>query len=135
MNWRERARAAEQAADWDLATALVSAHAECNSSDPDMHDSHLWHMDLLARAERFTELASRALDDGHARRALNSSLGERGMDAALRHRAEDGDRGALYVLVRLLCRTNRVHEAERAVEDIGPQDQYARRLVAEGRKA
>ncbi|NYV75751.1 hypothetical protein [Streptomyces sp. UH6] len=135
MDWRERARAAEQGREWEVAIALVSAHAECHSNDPDMHDSHLWHMDLLARAARYTELTARALDDGHARRALNRSLGERGMDAALRRRAEDGDRGALYVLVRLLCRTSRVQEAQQAVEDIGPEDQYARRLVAEGRRA
>jgi hypothetical protein len=48
----ERARAAKQLQDWDVAIALVGAHAECFSDDPDMHDNHVWHIDLLARAER-----------------------------------------------------------------------------------
>lgn len=71
VDWLERARAAEQAHDWDVAITLVSAHAECFSDDPDMHDNHLWHMDLLARAERIPELTERALTDNHARRRLN----------------------------------------------------------------
>lgn len=126
VDWFEQARAAEQGRDWDVAIALVSAHAECYSSDPEMHSNHLWHMDLLVRAERISELTERALTDVHARRRLNRSLGERGMEAVLRNRAEDGDRGALYVLVRLLCETSRVQEAQQAVQDIGPKDQYAR---------
>ncbi|WP_406485969.1 hypothetical protein [Streptomyces phaeochromogenes] len=129
MDWLERARAAEQLQDWDVAIALVSAHAECFSDDPDMHDNHLWHMDLLARAERIPEL-ERALTDNHARRRLNRSLRERGMEAALRDRAEAGDRGALYVLVRLMCETGRAQEAQKVVQDIGPEDQYARQIVA-----
>nr|WTB28188.1 hypothetical protein OG781_00150 [Streptomyces sp. NBC_00830]WTB35895.1 hypothetical protein OG781_46435 [Streptomyces sp. NBC_00830] len=56
MEWFEQARAAEQLRDWDAAIALVSAHAECYSTDHYMHANHLWHMDLLARAERFSEL-------------------------------------------------------------------------------
>ncbi|MGY0070447.1 hypothetical protein ACWZEH_27435 [Streptomyces sp. QTS137] len=132
MDWFEQARAAEQLQDWDVAIALVSIHAECHSNDPDMHDNHLWHMDLLARAERVPELTERALTDVHARRRLNRSLRERGMEATLRNRAEDGDRGALYVLVRLLCETSRVQEARQAVQDIGPEDQYAHRIVARG---
>jgi hypothetical protein len=52
------------------------------------------------------------------------------MEAALRDRAEDGDRGALYVLVRLMCETGRVQEAQKVVADIGPEDQYARQIVA-----
>ncbi|MFB7212399.1 hypothetical protein [Streptomyces sp. NPDC056255] len=31
MDWLERARAAEQLQEWDVAIALVSAHAECFS--------------------------------------------------------------------------------------------------------
>jgi hypothetical protein len=130
VDWLERARAAEQLQDWDVAITLVSAHAECFSDDPDMHDNHLWHMDLLARAERIPELAERALTDNHARRRLNGSLRERGMEAALRDRAEAGDRGALYVLVRLMCETGRAQEAQKVVQDIGPEDQYARQIVA-----
>ncbi|WP_432103567.1 hypothetical protein [Streptomyces sp. bgisy091] len=130
MDWLERAQAAEQLQDWDEAIALVSAHAECFSDDPDMHDNHLWHMALLARAERISELTERALTDSHARRRLNRSLRERGMEAALCDRAEDGDRDALYVLVRLMCQTGRVQEAQKAVADMGPEDQYARRIVA-----
>ncbi|GAA2391820.1 hypothetical protein GCM10010420_15190 [Streptomyces glaucosporus] len=132
MDWYEQARAAEQLQDWDAAIALVSAHAECYSSDPDMHDNHLWHMDLLARAERIPELTERALTDVHARRRLNRSLRERGMEAALRARAEDGDRDALYVLARLLCGTSRVEEARQVVQDIGPEDRYAQQLVIKG---
>ncbi|MEU3899177.1 hypothetical protein [Streptomyces sp. NPDC045251] len=68
MDWLEQARAAEQLQEWDVAIALVSAHAECFSDDPDVHDNHLWHMDLLARAERIPELTERARTDSHARR-------------------------------------------------------------------
>lgn len=56
------------------------------------------------------------------------------MAAALRDRAEEGDRGALYVLVRLLCETGRVQEAEGAIQEIGPDDQYARDIVAKERR-
>ncbi|WP_392676655.1 hypothetical protein [Streptomyces sp. LN785] len=130
MDWLERARAAEQLQDWDVAIALVSAHAECFSDDPDMHDNHLWHMDLLTRAGRIPELTERALTDKHARRRLNRSLRERAMEAALRDRAEGGDHDALYVLIRLMCETSRVQEAQKVVQDIGPEDQYARQIVA-----
>ncbi|MFF0853272.1 hypothetical protein ACFYVM_19800 [Streptomyces sp. NPDC003280] len=130
MDWFEQARVAEQLRDWDAAIALVSAHAECYSTDHYMHDNHLWHMDLLARAERFSELTELALTDVHARRRLNRSLRDQGMEAVLRSRAKDGDRDALYVLVRLLCETNRAQEAHRAVQDCGPEDQYAHQIVA-----
>ncbi|MEU5093194.1 hypothetical protein [Streptomyces sp. NPDC020996] len=130
MEWFEQARAAEQRRDWDVAIALVSTHAECYSTDPSRHDNHLWHMDLLARAERLSELTERALTDVHARRRLNASLRERGMESALRNRAEDGDRGALYALVRLLCETSRIPEAHRVVQDLGLDDQYAHQIVA-----
>ncbi|MFB7502079.1 hypothetical protein [Streptomyces broussonetiae] len=130
VQWFEQAQAAEQRRDWDTAIALVSAYAECCSTDPSRHDSHLWHMDLLARAERLSELTERALTDVHARRRLNASLRERGLEAALRNRAEDGDRGALYALVRLLCETSRAQEAHRAVQVLGPDDQYAHQIVA-----
>ncbi|WP_393058709.1 hypothetical protein [Streptomyces sp. LN549] len=130
MEWFERAQAAEQLSDWGAAIALVSARAECYSADHHMHSNHLWHMDLLARAGRFPELTELALTDVHARRKLNRSLREHGMEAALRGRAKEGDRDALYVLVRLLCETNRVQEAHRAVQDLGPEDQYAHEIVA-----
>ncbi|MCZ4096110.1 hypothetical protein [Streptomyces sp. H39-C1] len=130
MKWFEQAQAAEQRRDWNTAIALVSARAECYSADSSAHSNHLWHMDLLARAERLTELTELALTDLHARRRLNRSLRERGMEAALRGRAKDGDRGALYGLVRLLCETSRLHEAHRAVQDLGPEDQYAHQIVA-----
>lgn len=130
MEWIKQARAAERLRDWDTAIALVSAHAECYSADSYAHDNHLWHMDLLARAERLVELTERAGMDVHARRRLNRSLRERGMEAALRNRAKDGDRDALYVLVRLLCETSRAQAAHRAVQDLGPDDQYAHQIVA-----
>jgi hypothetical protein len=126
----ERARAAERLQDWDVAIALVSAHAERYSGDPDRHGNHLWHMDLLARAERIPELTELALTDSHARRRLNRSLRERGMEAALRGRAEDGDRHALYVLVRLMCETGRVLGAQKMLQDVSPDNQYAHQIVA-----
>lgn len=53
------------------------------------------------------------------------------MEAALRDRAEDGARGALYVLVRLMCETGRVQEAQKVlVQVVGPDDQYAHQIVA-----
>ncbi|MER7107728.1 hypothetical protein [Streptomyces sp. NPDC000229] len=133
MEWYEQARAAERVRDWDTAIALVSARAECYSADSHAHDSHLWHMRLLVSAERFTQLTELALTDVHARRRLNRSLHERGMDAALRHRAEGGDSGALYHLVNLLCETGRLQEARAAVQDLGPENDYAQQLVADFR--
>ncbi|WP_329344980.1 hypothetical protein OG252_51325 [Streptomyces sp. NBC_01352] len=130
MEWFERAWAAENLRDWDAAIALVSARAACYSTDHYMHDNHLWHMDLLVRAGRFSELTELALTDVHARRRLNRSLREQGMEAALRGRAQGGDRDALYVFVRLLCETERAQEAHRAVQDLGPEDQYAHQIVA-----
>lgn len=130
VEWFEQARAAEQLGDWDAAITLVSAQAECYSTDHYMHNNHLWHMDLLARSERLPELMELARTDVHARRRLNRSLRERGMEAALRSRAKDGDRDALYVFVRLLCETNRAQTAYLAVQDLGPEDQYAHQIVA-----
>lgn len=118
-----------------MAIALVSAHAECFSADPSRHDSHLWHMDLLARADRFSELTERAITDVHARRRLNRALRQRRMGTALRNRAREGDRHALYTLIHLLCETSRMHEADQAVQDLGPDDQYARQIVASFRSA
>ncbi|MFE9826875.1 hypothetical protein ACFYSH_32965 [Streptomyces sp. NPDC005791] len=129
MRWTERAEAAEELRDWDTAIALVSAHATCYG-DSDEHDSHLWHMDLLFRAQRLTELTALALTDLHARRRLNRGLREQGRDTALRARAEAGDVSALYDLVRLLCETDRRQEAGRAAHDLGPEDGYAHRIVA-----
>ncbi|MFD5194095.1 transposase, partial [Streptomyces sp. NPDC058357] len=132
VDWFAQAQTAEYLRDWDVAIALVSAHAECYSNDPDIHDNHLWHLALLARAERISELTQRALTDIHARRRLNRSLRKQGMEAALRSLAEDGVRGALYILVRLLCETSRMQEAQRVVQDTGPDDQYAHQIVAGG---
>ncbi|MDT0267471.1 hypothetical protein RM844_14360 [Streptomyces sp. DSM 44915] len=122
MEWWERAREAERLRDWGTAIALVSAHADCYSADHQLHDNHLWHLELLARAGRFAERTERARTDVHARRRLNRALREQGMESALRGRAHAGDRDALYVLVRLLGETNRAREAHRAVRDLGPAD-------------
>ncbi|MCH0566566.1 tetratricopeptide repeat protein [Streptomyces sp. MUM 2J] len=51
-------------------------------------------------------------------------------EAALHDRAEGGDRDALYVLVRLMYETGRVREAQKVVQEIGPEDQYAHQMVA-----
>lgn len=88
-------------------------------------------MDLLVRAERFDQLADLAVTDVHARRRLNRSLHEQGKDAELRHRAEAGDRGALYRLVRLLCAKGRLQDAREAVQEIGPEDEHAHQLLAD----
>lgn len=73
MEWLGQVRAAEESQDWNTAIALVSAHAECYSADFYAHHNHLWHLDLLVRAERFTELADLARVDVHARRRLNAA--------------------------------------------------------------
>ncbi len=129
-HWPARAEQAQRLGDWDTAIALVSARAACHSPDYYAHDHHLWHLDLLARAGRLAELTRLARTDVHARRRLNTALRERGMDEALRGRAEDGDRGALYGLVRLLCESGRAGQARRAVHDLGPQDEHAHRILA-----
>jgi hypothetical protein len=103
VDWFEQAEAAERLQDWDMAIALVSAHAECCSSDPDMHDNHLWHMDLLARAERIPELTERALTDVHARRRKSRtvlwSCSRRPPDGRGSGPCQDPDAGAAGVLV------------------------------------
>ncbi|MFJ9776762.1 hypothetical protein ACIRVF_36950 [Kitasatospora sp. NPDC101157] len=129
MTWFERAREAEQADDWDTAITLVSAHAECCSVDHNAHNNHLWHMDLLVCAQRLTELSELARTDVHARRRLNRSLRDRGMEAKLHERAEDGDRDALYCSVRLLCDTGRTEQARQGVETLAPEDQYAQEII------
>ncbi|HWU06120.1 MAG TPA: hypothetical protein VN520_06960 [Streptomyces sp.] len=129
MEWREQAEAAEELQDWDTAITLVSAHAMCYG-DSEEHDSHLWHMGLLFRAQRLTELMELALTDIHARRVLNRSLGRCGMESALRDRAGAGAADALYVLVRRQCETGRTQEARRTAHEIEPAGGYAHRMVA-----
>ncbi|MEU3076658.1 hypothetical protein [Streptomyces laurentii] len=131
MKWFEQAEEAERRQDGDTAITWVSAHAECSSDASDRHGSHLWHLDLLARADRLPELAERATTCVHARRRLNRALRERGMEAALRERADDGDRHALYVLLRLLGEAGRIEEARRVVEEVDPDNAYARKVVAD----
>ncbi|MEU9318291.1 hypothetical protein [Streptomyces sp. NPDC048295] len=130
MEWSEQAREAEEQGDWDTAIALVSAHAECYSTDHYAHDNHLWHMRLLARADRLTELSELARTDVHARRRLNRSLRDRGMETTLHERAEDGDRDALYCLVRLLCETSRTEQARQTVAGLAPENEYAQEIIA-----
>ncbi|MFI6156024.1 hypothetical protein ACIBCA_25450 [Kitasatospora sp. NPDC051170] len=122
MGWFEQAEEAEQAQDWDTAIALVSARAECFSVDHYAHDHHLRHMSLLARAGRFVELAELGRTDVHARRKLNAELRARGMDAALRTRAEDGDRSAQLNLLRLLRETGRAQEADQFLAEHGAEE-------------
>ncbi|GAA1932670.1 hypothetical protein [Kitasatospora viridis] len=129
MEWFEQAREAEQLRDWDTAISLVSARAVCSSADYHAHDVHLWHMDLLVGAGRFAELAELARTDSHARRRLNKALRARGDVAGLRERVEAGDGSALYGLVQLLCETGRIEEAERAVRDLGPENEYAQQTL------
>ncbi|MEU7414189.1 hypothetical protein AB0B40_33605 [Streptomyces sp. NPDC042638] len=63
-----------------------------------MLDNHLWHMDLLAHAGRLSELTELAFTDVHARRRLNGTLREQGMEteeallqAVLNRRDPDAD--------------------------------------------
>ncbi|WP_428953326.1 tetratricopeptide repeat protein [Streptomyces sp. cg35] len=130
MRWFEQAQAAEQSGDWDTAIPLVSAHAECYSTDYTKHGNHLWHMDLLVHAGRLAELTDLAHMDIHARRRLNRALRDRGLASVLHERAETGDRDALYRLVRLLCETGRTERARETVEEIAPRDQYAQEILA-----
>ncbi|WP_422741462.1 hypothetical protein ACN27B_22510 [Micromonospora sp. WMMD754] len=74
---RAAAEAAQERGDWTTAIALVEAYAECYSRDPDRHDAHLWHLDLLVRAGRLGELAGLAGTDVHARRRLDRARRER----------------------------------------------------------
>ncbi|MFJ8883846.1 hypothetical protein ACIRJR_10580 [Streptomyces sp. NPDC102402] len=133
MKWFEQARAAEEREDWDTAVLLTAGHARCYG-DSEEHDSHLWHMDLLVRAQRFAELTERALTDVHARRRLNRGLRDQGREAALRHRAAGGDVDALYVLLRLLCGTGRSEEAGQVLQEVAPENPYAQGIVADGRE-
>jgi len=128
-SWRDAAQAAEDRGDWDEAIALVSAVAECHSADYMRHDDHLWHMDLLVKAERLEELAVLAESDNHARRRLDRYLREQRRDQDLRIRAEHGDRYALYLLVRLLCEQGDDHAARQAIADIDADNSYALELV------
>jgi hypothetical protein len=135
VEWREQVQVAEGIDDGDAAITLVSAHAECYSTDSHAHDNHLWHMDLLVRAERFEQLTELALTDVHARRRLNRALHERGIDTTLRRRAKAGDSDSLYHLVKLLCERAQFQEAHEAVERLDPENEYAHQLVVDLRTA
>ncbi|WP_434743430.1 hypothetical protein [Micromonospora sp. SH-82] len=77
-HWFEKVRVAEDRGDYDEAIAVLSDVAECYSVDYERHNAHLWHMDLLARAGRRTELAALGRHDAHARRRLNRLVREDG---------------------------------------------------------
>ncbi|RJO72994.1 hypothetical protein D5S18_21910 [Nocardia panacis] len=122
-------RAAESRSDWGAAISVVSAAARCRSADADMHNAHLWHMDLLVKAELIDELAMLARADVHARRRLDRFLYENGCDGDLRQRAQRGDKAALYYLVKLLRRRGEQIAAQQVVDEIDPADQYALELA------
>ncbi len=94
-----------------------------------MHNAHLWHMDLLAKAGRIDELATLAETDVHARRRLDRFLYENGCDDDLRQRAQRGDKAALYNLVKLLRQRGEQTGAQQVVDEIDPADQYALELA------
>lgn len=121
--------AAESRGDWDSAISAITPIAECYSSDYVRHDAHLWHMDLLAKARRLDELAEWAETDRHARRRLDRLLLEEGYEKGLRHRAQHGDKYALYLLVRLLHRRGEQTAAVQAVADIDQTNAYAVKLA------
>ncbi|GAA1536347.1 hypothetical protein GCM10009827_063570 [Dactylosporangium maewongense] len=132
-DWDSVARAAQERGDWDEAIAVVGSAAECYSPDPYLHNAHLWHMDLLAKAGRLDELARRGESDRCARRRLNRLLYEQGRGSDLRHRAERGDKTAFYMLVRLLRDRGDETAARQAVADIDQTDVYATQLAHQPR--
>lgn len=77
-HWSEQAHLAEERGDYAEAIAVLSAVAECYSTDYVLHNAHLWHLDLLARAGRHDELAALGRHDPHARRRLRRLLKETG---------------------------------------------------------
>ncbi|WP_328406934.1 hypothetical protein [Nocardia sp. NBC_00403] len=123
--WFDAARAAETGHDWDAAISAVSAVAECYSADHNRHDAHLWHMDLLVKARRLDELATRGETDVHARRRLDRFLYEDSRDRDLRQRAQHGDKTTLYLLVKLLCQREEQAAAQQVVAEIDGTDEYA----------
>jgi hypothetical protein len=131
MDWDSVAQAAQERGDWDEAIAVVGSVAECFSPDPYLHNAHLWHMDLLAKAGRLDELARRGESDRCARRRLDRQLYEQGRDSELQHCAERGDKAAFYMLVRLLRDRGDEGAARQAVADIDQTDMYATQLVHE----
>jgi hypothetical protein len=94
-----------------------------------LHEANLGYLDALARAGRLDELAALAETDATARRRLDRQLHHEGRADALRARAADGDRTALYLLVRLLRARNEDDAARQAVEDVAPDNEHARRLA------
>ncbi|MGV9413567.1 hypothetical protein ACWDOP_27010 [Nocardia sp. NPDC003693] len=127
--WWETASAAEARGDWDAAISAVSDVAECFSANPDLHHAHLWHLDLLVRAGHLDELAARGKSDPHAARRLNRFLYEEGRDTDLRQRALQGNKSALYLLVRLLRERGEDAAARQAVTEIDATDTYALELA------
>lgn len=130
-SWADAVQAAEDRSDWDEAISVIGSVAECDSHDYIRHDAHLWHMDLLARAGRLDDLATRGETDRHARRRLDRLLYEEGRDRELRHRAVHGDKAALYLLVRLLRERGEQVAAQQAVVEIDAMDVYAMQLANE----
>jgi hypothetical protein len=123
------AESAEARGDWAMAIAMVAEFSECYSHDYHRHDAHLWHMELLVKAGLLPELAEYAKTDIHARRRLDRFLCEQGRDSELRQRAQNGDKTALYLLVRLLRTRGEQTAAQQAVADIDPTDAHAIELA------
>lgn len=128
-DWASAARAAADRGDWDEAIAIVSSVAECYSRDHNRHVAHLWHMHLLARAERLDELTLLAESDVHARRQLDRALYHARDTLGLRHRAENGDKFALYKLLNALCDQGEHTTAQRVALELASANAYARRQL------
>jgi hypothetical protein len=131
QGWADAVQAAEDRCDWDEAIAVISSIAECDSHDYVLHNAHLWHMDLLAKAGQLDELAIRGETDRHALRRLDWMLYEEGRAGELRDRAERGDKYALYLLVRLLRGRGEQAAAQQAVAAIDEANTYAMQLAYE----
>jgi hypothetical protein len=131
IGWIAAAREAEERGDWDKAISIVSAVADIKSPDDNIAQAHFWHIVLLARAGRLDELAELAKSDGFARRQLDIRLREDGNIDELGRRAREGDKFALYQLLRLLRARGDKVAAERLVNEVDSTNAYAWRLVHE----
>jgi hypothetical protein len=131
LEWIAAAREAEERGAWDEAISIVSAVADWRSEDYFLADAHLWHLDLLARAGRLSELAELGKSHATARRRLNRHLYENGKADELQRRAQEGDKDALYKLLRLLRDQADLAMAQRLVYEIDSTNAYALQLLSD----
>ncbi|BEL06454.1 hypothetical protein Q0Z83_046450 [Actinoplanes sichuanensis] len=136
-------RAADQAAErGDYAAAIemyVSVLAEFptaahraaldEAQNHAVYEAKLGRLDALARSGRLDELTALAETDHQARRRLDRQLHQEGRADELRARAVDGDRTALYLLIRILRDRDEDDAARRVVQELAPDNVSARELA------